>query len=330
MKNKCIPLRNDRKTITLSIALFYIVCFVASLYFGYLRLKLNLQYEHAGLIDLINNRASTPFQYRVLIPWLISCINEALLLTGHTYPPFQIAYYIEVFATFFLILMFRRFLLFLINNERLSMLLTFCLFYVLTFNYLLPRSNRFWYPSDIPSILFFTLGLLFLYRGQWLHYYIVFIAGCLNRETICFLTLVFLFVSIGKTPLRFIVYHCVIQFSIWVIIKIFLNRLYMSNPGAGLFESHIVHNIRHILNPSNYAALLSAFGFLWIPGILYYKRISSYFLRRSLLVAIPFFLCMFYVGNIYELRIYGELVPLIAAAFALILKDTVEMKDSTV
>jgi hypothetical protein len=43
--------------------------------------------------------------------------------------------------------------------------------------------------------------------------------------------------------------------------------------------------------------------------------------KRSVLISIPFFLLMMAVGCIWEFRIYGELVPLFAAAILMILRD---------
>jgi hypothetical protein len=71
----------------------------------------------------------------------------------------------------------------------------------------------------------------------------------------------------------------------------------------------------------NWPLFASSMGFLWIPVLFYYRRIKNEFLQRSLWVVFPLFAGMMFVGNIYELRIFGELLPIFLAAFFLILFD---------
>jgi hypothetical protein len=65
----------------------------------------------------------------------------------------------------------------------------------------------------------------------------------------------------------------------------------------------------------------SIFGFTWIPVLFYHHRIRHDFVKRSLIVTIPFFIGMMFVSNIYELRVFGELIPLFTTAFILILES---------
>ncbi|MDD5550607.1 MAG: hypothetical protein PHS34_04980 [Candidatus Omnitrophica bacterium] len=182
----------------------------------------------------------------------------------------------------------------------------------------------------MPSILFFTLGLILLYKKDWSKYYILFIVATFNKETACFLTFIYLFTAIGKTKPGKIAFHCFLQLVIWLAIKYFLYRLYAANPGPGLFEinnidinvSHLTRNVAWLLNLRNYPIVFfKSMGFIWVPTLLGYSLIKDEFIKRSLWVVFPFLGGMMFVANIYELRIYGEIIPLVLTAFLLITRE---------
>ncbi len=315
------PARSDAKSPLIQWVLYLVAISAAAIYFADLRFALNIEYEHAPLTRLLDNLAHVPFQYRVLIPWLIHWIDETLLLIIPYYSPYHVASWIEALSVICLLIAYRYFLSSFFNNRITTMMLSFLLLYVLSFHYLFPRINKFWYPSDIPSVLFFTLGMILIYKRKWLFYYPLFIVATLNRETTCFLTILLLLVWIGRIPTSEIFRHCYLQFIIWVGIKLGLYWLYLNNPGKGLFEGHLITNLKFLANPEHYPFLASIFGFTWIPVAACYKRIKAPFVKRSLYLVIPFILPMIYVGNIYELRIYGELSPIILTACLLVFRD---------
>ncbi len=57
--------------------------------------------------------------------------------------------------------------------------------------------------------------------------------------------------------------------------------------------------------------LLSCFGFIWILIPLFWRRLSDRFPRQVLWVAPPFLLSLLLFGNIDEMRVYAELLPVI-------------------
>ena len=61
--------------------------------------------------------------------------------------------------------------------------------------------------------------------------------------------------------------------------------------------------------------------FLWLPLVLWRHLVQNKFVKRTLLLLPPFFGIMLVVGVIDELRIYGELIPIVLSAFLLILKE---------
>ena len=63
--------------------------------------------------------------------------------------------------------------------------------------------------------------------------------------------------------------------------------------------------------PLNYVLLASNFGYLWIPLLAFGTRIRDDFTRRALLVLIPYFLVGLRIDVFDELRIFGEMIPLV-------------------
>lgn len=306
--------------------LFLLVTIIFSYYFCELRFSLiffqNHKYHAITLQLLLDNSASVPFQYRVLIPYLVRSISN------FGFSPFQLFKVIEFISIFSLVIAFYHYILLFFKNKILSAFLSLSLLYVLPFNFLLPRILSFWYPWDMPSILFFVIGLILIYKKKWIFYYPVFIVATFNRETTLFLVFIYFVVFWGREKLKIIISHCFAQLILWIGIKYILYNAYSDNIGAGLFENHLLDNIRFLMNIKNYPLLLSNMGFIWIPTIFYFGLIKDIFVKRSLLVIFPFCACMIYVGNIGEMRIYGEIIPVVLSAFLLILKEGIHQLDN--
>jgi hypothetical protein len=211
------------------------------------------------------------------------------------------------------------------------------LFYALPFNYLwppwdtpvnfpfnlpiflyFPKYVVPYYPYDTPSMVFFTLGLILIYRRKWVPYYLLFAVATLNRETTCFLTLIYLFAAYGKDKKSTIALHCAAQFVIWVSLKYLLYLKYSGNPQA--IEFGINYNIGVLTDPSTYFYVFSNMGYIWLPTLLLYRCIEDDFVRRSLLVLIPFAIATFITAKFTELRGFGEMIPVVLAAFVLEMK----------
>jgi hypothetical protein len=313
----------------------------AAAYYTHLRWTMVAMYVKATLNDLTSGAANLPFQLRALVPWAVNLLHWANLPLPFFDKEIKIFYMVEFVSIFGLLLAFRHYLSLFVRNSILCSVFSFSLLYALTFNFLFPlkfsinypytlssyiyfpehfSSYNLFYPYDMPSIMFFTLGLILIYKRKWVPYYLLFALATFNRETTCFLTLVYLFTAFGKDGKRTIVLHCAAQFVIWMVVKITLHRIYGANEGQA-FESGIAHNIRTFLDPSQYYYIFSNMGFVWIPVLLLYRRIRDSFMRRSLLVAIPFLIAVFVTAKFTELRDFGELIPVVLSAFVLILGE---------
>lgn len=293
-----------------------------SIHFTLSHYALNLNFPLAKLQALIDGTAHKPFQFRILIPWLVGALNNITGVTIITL--YQVIESISVIALVFCTRYFFR----TYFEPPIVDYLSFAVVLVLPWHYLLPREIALVIPSDIPAVMFFTLLLALMVNKKWLWYYVIFAIATLNRETTCFVTIIFLLAYWKKLPVRELFYHLVAQLVIWTTIKTGLWFLYADNPGslfeifhAGGSRSHFWSNIQFLTTPKRVLILLSSFGFLWIPVLIWGKYISELFIKSALLAFIPFFLAMLIIGNLNEIRIFGEWLPLVLAANFIILRQ---------
>jgi hypothetical protein len=299
---------------------------VCALYFTHWRFALNEESPWAPFADLVNGTAATPFQYRALIPWIVSGLRR---LPGfHAVPLPDLIKSIEFVSAFALTLAFRRYLSLFFPSQALTAVLSLSVFYALPFHFLFPRELPLIYPSDLPAILFFTWGLICLRQQNWKAYYPLFLVATLNRETTCFLILVYVFTAAGRSPRRSVALHALAQTVLWVGAKAGLYWLYRDNPGFGVFEDQWRRNLPALTEASHLIALSGMWGFTWVPVLIWFRLIRDVFVRRSLFVLIPFLLGMAAVGVVYEMRIYGEPLPLVLSAFWLAVQGLAQREEA--
>lgn len=292
-----------------------------SCYLNVLRFDFQLNPKMPKILGAILAMAGeTPHQYRILIPWLVN------LLEGAGIAPLRALAVIDTVALCLLAFSFRHYLSGFFPREPWPALLSLCLFYVMPFHFLLPTTMPF-FPSDVPSILFMTLGLTFLRTRRMGPFYLAFAIATLNRETTCFLTLAYLANALGREKPRAIALHCFAQAVIWGGEKALLSRVFAGNPGDGLFVLSLSANREALATARGWLTLSSVTGFLWIPVLLWYRRIRDRFVKRSLLVVPVHLLGMFCVGYVLELRIYADLIPFILTAFLILARDSVASPD---
>jgi hypothetical protein len=305
---------------------FLVVGLALAYGFASLRFHHNARFAGASLERLTDGTALLPYQFRTLIPWLVKCASN---LPFVSFPLDSIYFVVEATSVFLAILAFRHYLALLLRDSALPFLLSITLLYPLTIQYVVWDTYPiFYYPYDIPSVLFLTLGLIFLYEKSWTKYYVLFVVATFNRETSCFLTIVFLTTSFRKESLGNLAMHTASQLAIWVSVKGLLYHVFSTNASApnsvaGVFDDNVLLNMHRLSSPTAYLSLLSIVGFLWLPTLLSCRLIRDDFVRRSLIICLPFFVGMLLVGNIVETRVFGELIPIVFSGFLLIARELV-------
>jgi hypothetical protein len=268
--------------------------------------------------DFLNQSYRKPFVTRVLVVWIAQVIHYSFRISL-----FTIFTYIDLLSLTLYGWVFSKYINTFINNKNISSILSFSIYLIFPFQMILPRYETGWYPYDIPALLFFLTGLLFIRRNKMLLYYVFFILATINRETSCFLTIIMILVWWKNRPVKIIATHAGVQLCIWLSIKIMLNLIFRNNPGT-IFSETLQSNISFLSNihyiqvlPGSievffkYIFLIGNFAFIYFLILIYWKKLDNQFLRRSVIVIIPFTISMFCVACINEVRILGELIPVV-------------------
>lgn len=282
-----------------------------SVYFVQLRFWLTEDPIITSYQLLADGKAYLPCQYRFLIPWTahtMSATTPLSLLNAYKL--------LEMAGVAFVFVMF-RYLLGHFYRVRQPWICAISILYPLLFIYVLPPWARR-QPYDIYSVAFTCAGLLLLAKKQYWSYYPLFALATLNNEKTCFLAVAQLLMLWGQTPKSRLFLHILAQSAIWIVLKYVLYSHYVGNPQHGntaLFMLPVFQNLKWLCNPLNVLFLCSAFGFAWIPVLFHYHTIDEMDVRRLLWLAIPFCAGMLLVGIFKEIRIFGELTPIVWLAF---------------
>jgi hypothetical protein len=267
---------------------------------------------------MIEGTAPTPFQHRILVPAAVGALHR-----GMADIPLVIVWQtVEVALAVGLMVALAVFLRIFVASNALCMLLSLLYFNLLVFCLILPVEGALLHPYDVASVLLFTICLTLMRRERWIAYLAVFTLGTLNRDTTCFLVFIFLFTSFRRMPWPRVVALGALQAALWLAVKVALWSLHRESGGPGVFETwHLEDNLAFAASPANLAHLVSGFGFLMLPVLVFARLIPDAFLRRSLWVLVPLLLTAMVMGAIHEPRIYIDLFPIFAAGHALILLE---------
>lgn len=201
-----------------------------------------------------------------------------------------------------------------------ALLIVVCLFdFVLT----VPFS----FPYDLPATAFLGWGVYFALQRRFWALLPVFLLGTWNRETTLFLIGILLLVAWSRAgSWRRLSPRDLLQAGAlvlcWLAITQTQRHAYAANPSEA--GPRIAGNLHYLLNPLLWPNILSASAFLLPYVYLNRCRIAFAPLRVSLLL-LPFWvLLLLSVGQILELRIYGDISVLVAVAAAVIIVTKVQ------
>ena len=317
-----MTMRKNKHTADLA---FHLLTGLLSVYFVYLVFKLNGECKLCRLQYLFDGSAVKPFQYRMLIPWILQLLSKSAGVR-----PMSILVTLNVLLLYLIVFIYRYFLSLFVDNRHISGYLALGLFFILPFHNLFARELPIWYPWDFSTLLFFLLGIIAVYRKNWLLYYPVFIIGTFNKETTCFLPFLYFYAFLGREKIRSLLLHPAASLLLWLGIKMLMHQLYPeSGASVSFFQVKITTNIEYLTRLPHILMISSLFGFLWLPVLLLFHHIKEIFIRRSLFVVLIYSIGMFYVGNVYELRIFNEMIPLVLTAFYLAVYDLSKSPDGS-
>jgi len=279
--------------------------------------------------DMIYGKASKPFVYRVLLPATVRLLSAPVPQTlrntiankiednislNKLFKKLKWEKELAVEYSFAMLIMFLSLWGFSIAVRYL-----FILFYNSSSFFadsvsvlaLLGLPAMFQYTSfiyDFPLLLLYTLGLIFLYKQDWTKFLIIFLVGCVNKETTILLTLVFYIFY--KSDLKKELFNklLIAQFAIFILVKSSLYLVFKNNTGT-FIEFHLIdHNLRLL---TGYDLTLAA-AVLGLILLVFYKwNEKPKFLKTSLWMFIPLVILTLFLGFLDELRDYYEVYPVV-------------------
>jgi len=250
------------------------------------------------------------FRTRVLMPW----VGRAVLAIPGADPAWTFRA-VAVFCGWGILLAYRAFLGEYVRRDAAAGLATL-IAWPLLWNYCL--LNRLYFPFDLPAILLTLLGCLAIRRRVWVATYAILALATLNRETGGFLIAVFAVCEWGRLSRGRWLGHLATQLALWAGIVIGLRAAY--GGGADLSSLDWLRgNAQTLLDMlalrgnalKDWAKLVLAFGGAWwlIPPA--WRRLPDP-VRRLCLAAVPLLIATAYRGILDEVRVYGELIPVVA------------------
>lgn len=290
-------------------AKFLVYTALLSLSYAFLRFEVNREYSGATWQQLYELAAPIPFGLRMLVPLLSRPLVEGVGLT------ITQAYFVwEFIFTFGLILtlrtIFRRPL-----ASQWAEIFSLSFIYLLPMGFLLHLMWPVFYPCDTAAIFFIAFGIHTILADKWRWLPALVFVATLNRESAILIPLVFCAFHAERITSRRVMaqsFLMILAFAVarWITLQVAAGN---PQPYDGSFALilgdnwRINQNILWAFNPKNLFVLLGTMSFL--P--LFWHGLKDYMAphdRRMGLVAGTYFAGLLFVGNLWEPRIFGEII----------------------
>jgi len=288
-----------------------------------LRLQMNGEYKGATWAQIADFSAPLPFGHRPLMSlaaWPLRAATDwplALVWGG-----------LEAAAALALWFALRAALRPLVG-ARWDMFFATCFFALLPFAFLLRHKWAVFYPWDTPAMAFVAGGLALVGARKFAAAAALCFVAALNRESAILIPAAALALHVGWSghvlkDMREMARPLAAMLAAYVAGRLAVALALPDNPGAALHfflgkdTPRWLHNLEWLAEPVHWLWLPMYFALLPLAWALLWSRISRDH-RRLGLVALVWFAALMLVANIYEPRVYGELlvllyVPVAAAA----------------
>lgn len=287
-----------------------------------------------NLDEYARGTSRLPYQYRALMVWVLRAglrIPWLAVISAHMPEPIRdprrsilfVASWLSLFGS---VLFTWRSLTCLTKDELYSRWASLLVVYMAYFQFPLVFGLNFMLPYDMPSLLLFCGCIYCVISRRMPLFYLFFVVGVFNRETICMATL---FLAIwrwqegkGRKQILVLVGHVLAQATIWIVIKLYLRHLFGGNvpdSANATFYYKLSYNLRTIVRPQQWPVLASVFGFT-LPLVVGWRRwMKNAAMEKEIYLLAAWFVVMMLVGVIIEVRVFSELIGYMALALGLIL-----------
>ncbi len=196
--------------------------------------------------------------------------------------------------------------------------------------YLLHTIQNFRFIYDLPSLAFFSIALWIIYARKPLWVFVaLFLVATLNRETTLLLLPIYaiseMVTSRGTIDWRRLrsprLLAVILPLSLyWLIWQVAVRHIFAHNPSE--FYPRIPQNLGFLVSPRAWPQMLGACCYLFPIVVICRKHLRDAELKAWLWVLPVWFAFMFVYGILIETRIFGELIPYVACASALIAEES--------
>lgn len=291
--------------------------------------------------DMVYGRAPQPYVTRVLVPWLIRAavavtpsgvrsetegsVRRDLTSDGRPLWLYQYPFEFTV-AKNFLLLSAIGFAFALWWLARLTLSLPAPAQDAIPAVVLFALPGLYGYGSmlyDLPALALFTLGLALVAARRSGLYLLVFAACVLNKETALLLTLVWAISEARKLKRRQLAMGIGLQVGFWLAVRGLLLWYFRNNPGEAI-AVHLMRNAQVLAVPGNWSLFRPVTGWLVLPmgfnvlyvlgfvASLFALRRAPRFLQDACWIVFPVFVLTWLFGNVDEMRVYYEVLPVVA------------------
>lgn len=311
---------------------FTVGCLLASVSFTYYYFLYTNEYPPGSYQRIASYDAEKVFQTRLLITEIANFIEPTIpLLKAGFQPivPYPINYEVilQLINVFFLgtLLLLMRPLAKVLGFE-IPLLSSFLILVPLSWNYIVINGfldgAGLYYPYDIPSLTFFTAGIILFMQRKWSWFYPVFILACLNRESACFISMAGFLLAFQMGDSKFadilksnkkIIFQVIVQAFIWLASRFILSFAFRNNPGEFFEQPHSMFDfIARIGSGETHWAMnnprwfLTLFAGFWLIPLVLWKNLNGP-LKRLLIIGLIYLSVLFFRSNMMETRVYNEL-----------------------
>jgi hypothetical protein len=196
--------------------------------------------------------------------------------------------------------------------------------------YVMHTVQNFRFIYDLPSLAFFATAMYLIYfRRHWALFASLFVVATINRETtLLLLPLYMINEAVAGARLRWSLLFrkrtllVVIPLAaFWGAWQIFLHHMFAHNPSE--FYPRINWNVKSLVVPQAWPQLLSTSAYLLLFVAIMRRRIQDPQLRAWIWLLPIWSIFMFVFGILIETRVFGELIPYVVCATALILEQLI-------
>ena len=194
--------------------------------------------------------------------------------------------------------------------------------------YVMHTVQNFRFIYDLPSLAFFSVAMYLVYfRKHWAWFVLLFMVATINRETTLLLLPLYMvdaMVVDGRMKwmraFRWQTMAVVVPLAgYWALWQMFIRFWYYGNTSE--FYPRLDWNVKSLLVPQAWPQLLSACGYLLLFVVVMRRRIPDARLKAWLWMVPIWVAFMFSFGILIETRVFGELIPFVVCAAALIAEE---------